>query len=155
MPYDARAVANYILNLAATDAIPVTSLKIQKLVYLAHGWSLALRQIPLIYNEVEAWRYGPVVSELYHAFKQYGPSAITEKAYVRPGEPPIDAETGAFINSVWGVYKKYSGLQLSALTHEKGYAWDLATSAPTNWFTPRISNTLIADEFIRRQASGK
>jgi uncharacterized phage-associated protein len=155
MSYDARAIANYILNLAAADCIPVTPLKIQKLVYLAHGWSLALRQTPLIYNEVEAWRYGPVVSELYHAFKRYGPSPITDKAYVRPGDPPIDSGTGTFIKSVWDAYKKYSGLQLSAMTHEKGYAWDLASSSPTNWFTPRISNTLIADEFIRRQVSGK
>jgi uncharacterized phage-associated protein len=155
MSHDARAVANYLLSLAAADAIPVTPLKIQKLVYLAHGWSLALRQTALIYNNVEAWRYGPVVSELYHAFKQYGPEPITEKAYVRPGDPLIDSATGTFIKSVWNAYKKYSGLQLSAMTHEKGYAWDLATAVPANWFTPRISNTLIADEFIRRQASGK
>ena len=74
---------------------------------------------------------------------------------MRSDERAIDQETGSFIKSVWDAYKTYSGLQLSAMTHEKGYAWDLATSAPSHSLTTRISNTLIADEFIRRLAGGK
>jgi len=48
MAYDAKIVANYFLDLADRDHVFVSPLKLQKLVYLAHGWSLALRGRPLL-----------------------------------------------------------------------------------------------------------
>jgi len=44
-------------------------MKLQKLVYYAHGWHLALNNEPLIDEQVECWQYGPVISSLFHEFK--------------------------------------------------------------------------------------
>lgn len=165
MPYDSRVVANCFLKFANEDGVPVFPMKMQKLVYLAQGWSLALRGEPLIKDRVEAWKYGPVVPNLYHAFKQYdrgikAPAQVSHYTFpifrvgVQPPdpEPKIDDDSRALIETVWNRYSHLSDTQLSTLTHEPGYAWDLTMKNNANPFvTPTIPNTLIADEFQRRR----
>lgn len=54
--YSAKEIANYFLELSAKKDI--SPLKIQKLVYIAHGWHLALYGEPLVQDELaEAWEY--------------------------------------------------------------------------------------------------
>ena len=151
MAYDARIVANYFLDLANRDRILLSPLKLQKLVYLAHGWSLALRGKPLIRQNVEAWRYGPVIPELYQAFKNFGGSVISNKAVIREQAEQIDEDSQKLIGAVWEKYKNLSALQLSALTHEPGSAWDLVMNNPSFFGRPTINDDLIADEFQRRR----
>lgn len=71
------AIANYFIELAKNDDNLVSPMKLQKLVYFAHGWCLALADKPLINEKVEAWQYGPVVGSLYREFKKYGNEGIT------------------------------------------------------------------------------
>jgi uncharacterized phage-associated protein len=150
MPYDARIIANYFIDLSRQDYIPLTPLKIQKLVYLAHGWSLVLHGKPLIRESPEAWRYGPVIPELYHEFRRFGGSVITEKANVGQ-QAELDEESRGLIESVWEKYKNFSASQLSTMTHEPGSAWQMTIK--NSWpFEPlTITDAQIADEFQRRQ----
>ena len=149
MAYDARKVANYLLDLGSRDSSPISPLKMQKLVYLAHGWNLAYRGERLVENAFEAWPYGPVVPELYRALSRYGANAIGEPIAGFGSE--IDKGSGLFVDAIWQHYRQLSGIQLSALTHEPGFAWEL-TIKNANPFNrrPVISNELIADEFQRR-----
>lgn len=57
MAHDARAVANYMLAVAEKKGMTLTPMQVLKLVYLAHGWSLAWFGRPLIRDDVEAWDY--------------------------------------------------------------------------------------------------
>jgi uncharacterized phage-associated protein len=61
MPHEVKIVANDFLDLARRDGEILDPMKIQKLVYLAHGWHLALHGPALIKQQVEAWPYGPVI----------------------------------------------------------------------------------------------
>jgi uncharacterized phage-associated protein len=153
MAYDVRVVANYFLDLAARDHVFVSPLKLQKIVYLAHGWSLALRGQPLLKQSIEAWRYGPVIPALYREFKEFGGSAIVRKARLTENVQELDAETKKLIDAVWERYKSLSATQLSALTHEPGSAWDLTRREfrPLLPSTSVIPDDLIADEFERRR----
>ena len=72
MPYDPKAIANYFLDLARAQEKALTPLKIQKLVYFANGWHLAIKGVPLINEQVEAWRFGPVIPSLYTHFERMG-----------------------------------------------------------------------------------
>ena len=73
----ARDVADYLIaSVDAESGDNISNLKLQKLLYYAQGFSLALNGEPLFDEPLVAWAHGPVVTDLYHAFKQYGSGAI-------------------------------------------------------------------------------
>ncbi len=81
MAYPAAAIANEFLDLAEKDSRKLTQMHVQKLVYFAHGWFLALKREPLVRERVEAWDYGPVIRQLYDAFRSFGSRPITDRAH--------------------------------------------------------------------------
>ena len=162
MAYDARAVANYFLDLASKEGRSLDPMGIQKLVYFAHGWNLAIYGSPLLQQRVEAWDYGPVIADLYQAFREFGPNPITRAAkkyefdpitgLVSESIPNIseseDAKnTRALIERVWESYKHLTSIQLSNLTHLPGSPWTLARQEGKR----EIDDTLIR-EYIQHQA---
>jgi uncharacterized phage-associated protein len=50
---------------------PITHMKLQKLVYYAQGFSLALYGQPLFSEPLEAWEHGPVCPILYQNYKEF------------------------------------------------------------------------------------
>lgn len=126
MTYNSLTIANYFLYLANRDNKPVSAMKLQKLVYYAHGWHLALTGKPLINEQVEAWRFGPVIPNIYHEFKHFGNSHITEFAREpNSGEAPFpqDESTKQFLDKIWKMYGNLTAIQLSNTTHEPGTPW--------------------------------
>jgi uncharacterized phage-associated protein len=125
-------------------------MQIMKLVYIAHGWSLAVRHRPLITDRIEAWKYGPVIPDLYQAVKEYGSAPVT--APVRAGlfsGPAVEPneEERAFVERVYNLYRGFNAIQLSAMTHEPGTPWS-QTWNPLLMHS-EISNDLIADHYRR------
>ncbi|MGD0057861.1 MAG: type II toxin-antitoxin system antitoxin SocA domain-containing protein [Verrucomicrobiia bacterium] len=137
MGYPSKAVANHILDIASGRGSSVTPMKLLKLLYFAHGWHLALKDSALLNESIEAWRFGPVVPSVYHAFKQYGTEPITDhatdldlEAWMKKGEIkyvecclPSDHTLGEFFDKIWEVYGGFSALQLSTLTHQPDTPW--------------------------------
>lgn len=136
MGYPALGVANSFLDLAKRDKKKITPLAIQKLVYIAHGWYLAVEDEELVDDEfAEAWQYGPVFPSLYHEFSEFGRDPITRKAQDSCYNPiqekweywvaqgPTKGSDYDFICEVWELYKNYSPVELSSLTHEEGSPW--------------------------------
>lgn len=85
MKDNALSVANYLIDLANKGKKQITQLGLMKRVYIAHGFSLAINNKSLLdkrFDKVEAWKYGPVIPSVYHSFKQYKASPITNKAIV-------------------------------------------------------------------------
>lgn len=130
--FPAVVIANYFVEKAKEGDTELTILKLMKLIYIAHGWHLGYSGKPLIREDVEAWKYGPVIRSVYDAFRRYGASLITERAPTGPSGGP-DVETisegdthnlPAFLNAIWDAYGSYTGGQLSEMTHKKGTPWD-------------------------------
>lgn len=131
-PYDTLAVANYFLEKARGQGQGIDPMKLQKLVYYAHGWHLAITGKPLIDEPVEAWPYGPVIPSLYHEFKHYGRQPIGSLAtrfdgveFVAPCLSSGDHETAAILSRIWETYGRLTGVQLSNLSHEDGSPWQI------------------------------
>ena len=104
-------------------------LKLMKLVYIAQGIFLAETGRPLFAEPVEAWKYGPVIRELWRETQTYGSepidSVITDELFnTTPMIPNTDKETLQILNSVWEHFSEYSGIQLSNWTHQKDSPWD-------------------------------
>jgi Uncharacterized phage-associated protein len=55
---------------------PMSHLKLQKLVYLAYKEYLFKYKSSLFEEKIVAYKYGPVVEEVYQTFKEYGADAI-------------------------------------------------------------------------------
>jgi uncharacterized phage-associated protein len=123
------SVANYLVGKSLDTGASLTPMKLIKLVFIAHGWHLALYDDPLIADAVEAWKYGPVVPEVYQVFRHFKGDQITkQQSLFSSGKyfvPNVqDEEARLLLDQIWTLYGKLSGLQLSALTHKKGSPWD-------------------------------
>jgi uncharacterized phage-associated protein len=135
MLYSPKSIANYFLELAAASGRQISPMKLQKLVYYAHGWYAGYTGTPLIDEAVEAWQYGPVIPSLYHEFKPFGAGVVTRKATEFQGlqlsevAPPSEPGLRKFLESVWNSYGSMSGLQLSEMTHAPGGPWDQTRKA--------------------------
>lgn len=156
-PYSAKAVANYFLDLAKAKGESLDPMKLQKLVYFAHGWFLAVYGKPLLDEQVQAWDYGPVIQTLYHEFKDYGSGPITDYAFdftlpkfEKPIIPTEDQGTIAVLNRIWEVYGKYTGIQLSNMTHAPGSPWHEALEGKEGLRSVSIPNELIRKHFVAK-----
>lgn len=159
MAYNALAIANYFLDLASRDGKELNPMKLQKLVYYAHGWNLAINGQPLIDEAVEAWTYGPVIPSLYHEFKKFGSGPITEKAMTLEISGPTsvrfimprvqDEETMSLLDTVWEAYGNLSAVQLSNLTHESDSPWSTIYSQSGGRKGVDIPDELIKQYFAR------
>ena len=123
MSYSAASVANAFIDIAVDNGFYLTNLKLQKLVYFAHGWYLAFTNTPLINDEVQSWKYGPVIQALHDDLKHYGLKPITKKI---PTDKNIvyKSEDWDFLCSVYRKYSIFSPAQLIAMTHEPGSPWE-------------------------------
>lgn len=166
-PYDAKAIANFFLGLAETDNTSLTPMKLQKLVYYAHGWHLGLTGRPLLNEAIQAWSFGPVIMSLYKEFADFGADPITRKATERERvsgmvllndlnlhEPSIDdyeSDDKEFVKNllkrIWRVYGSFTSVQLSNLTHATGTPWD-QINRMYNGNIPKYAT--IPDELIRQ-----
>lgn len=173
MGYSAKAVANAVLQIAETSGASLSPLKLQKLVYIAHGWHLAIKDAPLVNDEfAEAWQYGPVFPSLYHEFKKFGKGSIKDRATdfsvsdgpefdVEVVEPEIDRSddfTWSLLNRIWETYGKHNGLTLSDLTHQSGTPWQITWSKSDGRKNADIKNEIIQSHYkelalSRRQAA--
>lgn len=132
MNYTPQHIANYFLTKSFDEGIPMSPLKLLKIVYIAYGWYHALKGAKLFHEPIEAWEHGPVVPTLYHEFKHYRKSPITELAeeydasmessYL-PTVPENDGELRLILDKVWASYKMFSAWALRNKTHEVGGPW--------------------------------
>ncbi len=163
MAYSAKAIANKFIEIAKAKGSTITPMKLQKLVYFAHGWYLSLTNAkPLIDEKIEAWRYGPVVPSLYHQFKSLGNRPIEEYATDFQIEPeirfitpnlPEDKNLFAFMEKIWDVYGKFTAIQLSNLTHQSDTPW---AKVWTNGDVPKgtgIDDSIIKEYFDKARGN--
>ena len=113
------------VNDVAADTLdrkgPLTTWKLQKLVYYCQAWSLVWDDDILFPEEIEAWANGPVVRELYNAHRgKYRISCLQK------GRPERLSETQReTIDAVFVFYGDKSPQWLSDLTHMEA-PWQLA-----------------------------
>jgi uncharacterized phage-associated protein len=126
----ALAVANAFIRLANEKAQPISNMKLQKLVYFAQGFHAAANNgAPLFNDEIEAWKYGPVIPDLYHKFKIYFAGPI-------PAGHPFEAQEElapdqqALVKWVYENLGQYSAIRLSDFSHVAGSPWDKVYNGP-------------------------
>jgi uncharacterized phage-associated protein len=114
-------IAEYILQRCG----PMTTMKLQKLVYYSQAWSLALRGSAVFEERVQAWAHGPVVWELFQAHRgQFVVSSVQGQAH------RVDVHTRAMVDRVVAAYGSWTADQLSERTHQE-LPWVQARRLPS------------------------
>ena len=142
-------VAEYfILN----SPVPLTPIQINKFVYISHGLKLAMYSKPLICEEVEAWRYGPVIPSIYHTLKKFKRGTIDPKEYPSPtikyeeyrsdNAKLFDTKEIEIMQIVLKVYSSLPISKLIGITHKKNGPWH-------QWYDKNKSFIGIPDETIK------
>jgi uncharacterized phage-associated protein len=112
---DALLIAKYILSLSDPERGDIISnLKLQKLLYYAQGFFLAIHDKPLFKDKIYAWEYGPVVENVYHEYKHYGSNAIEKPKNLDYSKfNPIIITHLEEINTVFGQYSAWRLMQMA------------------------------------------
>ena len=138
--YDALTIAKWIIN-----KIHPEPLKLQKLLYLAQGYSYAFYDRPLFNDELEAWVHGPVVRKVYNIFKNYQHNSIDTNFEIEE----LDDEAKDVLNYVINHFAKYDAKYLEKLSHEQE-PWILSREGldPDERNDKTIAKETIANYFI-------
>ena len=114
----------------------LTPLKLQKVLYLAQGWSYVWDNSPLFIEDFCAWQYGPVNLQIYNYFQKYGRNVIP---YNEGSANIVDYDSKSTLEAVWDQYSLYSAYDLVELTHSHDI-----------WKSAYYNNTIISKEDIKQ-----
>ncbi len=151
MKYTPSHIANFFLS---KKGHKITNLKLNKIVYISLGYSLHYRNRDLFEEDIEAWKYGPVIPSLYHEFKVFGSGVIQKKSTylednmdnmdiedvfkinddeidnsIRITEPEIskdDKDLNTILEVIFELYDKRTGIALVNLTHQENTPWSIS-----------------------------
>ncbi len=153
MKHDARTIANSLIERGVEAGSYLTPLEIIKLVYFCHGWMLGLYRRPLIEQNVQAWRYGPVVADVYHCLKKHGGDPVANPIQFSRSMPQEDFDEfeSDLVRQVYDVYGHLGGITLSRLTHAPGTPWHTVWRSEGKNST--IPNALIQDHYAAKARS--
>ena len=97
----------------------ISNLKMQKLLYYAQGHFFALYDEPLFEERIEAWRYGPVVKNVYDRFAKYTNLAIDFKELENYNAKLYTKEHLDTLPFLFNRYNSFSAWELVLKTHEE------------------------------------
>jgi uncharacterized phage-associated protein len=137
-------IANKFIELASANGTAMSNMKLQKLVYIAHGFFLGYTDRPLSSEPPQAWQYGPVFPSLYRELRDYGAGLINRPIEAAPSLES-DTEEAELIAAVWNSYGKLSAASLVSRTHAAGTPWSEAWT-PT-CYKVNISESSIKSHF--------
>ncbi|MBV7434522.1 DUF4065 domain-containing protein [Cardiobacteriaceae bacterium TAE3-ERU3] len=120
-------IADAFIRLGIENNKPLTHLQVQKLCFLAQGYSLAISGEPIFRQEIKAWPYGPVIPYLYTRLKRFGGEPIRDKEALPtfPLKEENQSYTTSLIDVIYSGYGDCSGGELSNLTHLPDTPWDI------------------------------
>lgn len=162
MSLDGRAIANFVLDICESKGRKITNLSLQKIVYFCHVWSLVELRKPLVKQQFEAWKFGPVLQYLYRDFRDFERDPIVGRAMKldpitgnkRIVEYVFDAQTEQLLRRVVDFYSQLNSSDLVKLSHAKGGPWDQVWSHQGN-VNPgmKIDNDLIVGYYSKMNES--
>lgn len=139
-------IADYFIAFSNVTNISITNLKLQKLVYYAQAWHLALYNRPLFQGYFQAWAHGPLLPKLYYQYRQFRWQPIQRPDLNEESLDKLEQKLGnRLIDFLEDIISKYFGLtahELEALTHSEE-PWKTARAG--------LSKTKASDNFIKNK----
>ncbi len=146
MEYSSVLIARYIVAMAQDKGLPINMTKVQKLLYIAYGIYLAIKDDRLIDEHPQAWPYGPV-------FPSTRNKLLKENFYdIRIDNPEfaelrINAELNSLLNLVFNNFGDWTASELSQWSHTDGSPWEKTVNQEDFSWGNRISDEDIKSYF--------
>ncbi len=144
--YTSIAIAKVFLEFARREGIGLSPMKLLKMTYIAHGYHLGFFSEPLFKSSIEAWKYGPVIPQLYHFVKKYGRANVNLDGISIYSFENVSKADSDFLKVIWVNYKGFSALELSDLTHKEKTPWQKS-------FDNQLKEALIPNDDIEKYYS--
>jgi uncharacterized phage-associated protein len=112
----ANDIAEWFVRYSSDElGAPVDPMSLEKLVYYAQAFHFALRGEPLFADELQAWKWGPVVSTVYKKYAGYGADPIILPLH----GPTTSLSSGIekFLTEVVDFFCRHTAINLSRATH--------------------------------------
>jgi len=106
------SMAHYVINYCNEQDMPISNLKLQKLLYYIQAAFLCDKKKAFA-DDICPWKYGPVVEAVYHEFKMFVNHIIDEKM----PEVTLSEKESVLANKVIDSYKNYTALEMVNKTH--------------------------------------
>ena len=144
LPHRPMAVARTLIKKAEEAGYDITHLQLQKMLYFSHALMLGCYNRPLLDTEFQAWKYGPVMPEVYRELKSFGDLPIDTRE--GSGREEYDGEENEVIQEVFDYCKRLHGFTLVRMTHAEDAPWALT-------WNRHKRNANIPDRLIREYFS--
>ena len=149
-PHNALKIADTLVRYGINRDQTCDPLQIIKMTYFCHGWMLGLYDREMFSQPVLAWKYGPVIQNVYDEVKRYGRRPINHPL-LRFEYEEFDEQESDLIEQVFNVYRPFGGIELSMMTHAKDTPWYQVWNIDRNRDKDTIiSNELIKDYFVKQ-----
>ena len=138
-------VAGYILDSRSNASKIMTPMKLNLLVYISHGFTLANLSAPLIDENVQAWECGPIVPSVYHITRKYMNTHVKQIECANCVSLSVDEKT--IIDKVIKRYGDFSLTTLLEAVAKQSTPWSITWAFNENqgmqFRSLEISNSLI------------
>lgn len=114
--YSAHEIAAYVINWCHEHNIPITNLKLQKLLYFIQGENCRSRRCRLIKDDFYAWQLGPVIPDVYSEYAIYSSSMLP----IQENTVDFTDEVVETINQILLKYASKSAWTLVDISHSQG-----------------------------------
>lgn len=114
---DVLDIAKYFIYQGSEEKIAISNMKLQKLLYYAQGYNLALHNTPLFKEDLEKWPHGPVVRQVYHTFKDFGSENISIDLDI--DFSIYDVQTKELLDDVFAEYGHFPASTLRNFSHQE------------------------------------
>ena len=140
-----QAIVNHLLK---KENHNLSNLKLNKLLYLNFCYFCSF-DIYLFEDKIEAWKFGPVISSIYHEFKRFGRETIKNEISVivddnfnviKPDLKGYDKRLISIIDDIYDLYEDEDPWSMVNSTHEEDSPW-------SQYYEPGQSNE-IKKEYI-------
>lgn len=111
--YSAINISASLMAEADTMNLSVTNLALQKYLYFIQIWNMKANKKPAFSDDIEAWRHGPVIRDIYNKFRKYISSPIDPQDKVlKESRVVLDNDTYQVVQYVLQKYSELSDWDL-------------------------------------------
>lgn len=89
---DATTLGKYIVTKCIDEDTPISNFLLQKILFLIQVESFRRFNEPVFYDDIEAWKFGPVVPNAYYHFCIYGALPILSRYTVNLTDDLLDIQ---------------------------------------------------------------